>query len=138
MIPYLLFLTLIFFYRIGGNLPNNWVNQEETFTFCAPGNIPYISPTNMTTPYAHFSDGTIDICTGAASEFSRIRYARSFLSVDTGGHVNHPWMTYKKVRAFTIEPLDKSGFLAVDGERIPFGPIQVYVAPSLLNFFCYE
>ena len=125
--------------RIGGEVPNGgWVSKEDTLTFCVAGNVPYISPTNKVTPHACFSDGCIDLCTGAARDFTRVRYARSFLSFDTGAHITHPWLSYEKVRAFTIEPLEDTGLLAVDGERVPFGPVQVYVAQSLLRFFCYE
>jgi len=60
-----------------------------------------------------------------------------FSSLGDGGHAEHPKLTYQKVPSFTVEPLDNTGYIGVDGERMPFGPAQFHVAQGLMNFLCY-
>ncbi len=54
-------------------------------------------------------------------------------------------MEHYKVKAFYLEPgkpVDKSdegaGIVAVDGERIPYGPVAVEIFRGLMNIICLE
>src|SRR3546814_19837721 len=77
-----------------------------------------------------------------------------FIGIDDGGHANHPavkccppllvmrrpWaylnlrfclQTEKyRARAFRIEPWDNRGIYSLDGEPVPYGPIQGSVWPK--------
>lgn len=49
-----------------------------------------------------------------------------------GSYFSSPYVTYRKVLALRITPKDqKDGYVTIDGEAIPFGPIQVEVHPGL-------
>ena len=45
---------------------------------------------------------------------------------------DNPHVTYKKITAFRIIPRDqKDGYISLDGESIPFGPIQAEIHQGL-------
>ena len=90
------------------------------------------------TPYSHLADGCMDVAYATSEAFSRIRFLHLFNTLADGSHAEHPKLTYLKVRAFTLEPLDGNGYLGVDGERIAYAPTQFHVAQGLVNFCCYQ
>ena len=47
-----------------------------------------------------------------------------------GSHINIPGVEMIPVEAFRVEPSGKTGYLTVDGEVIPWGPLQAQVLPS--------
>ncbi len=46
---------------------------------------------------------------------------------DTGGIFKQKHVRYYKCEAVRYTPLHPKGFISVDGERTPFGPVQVEV-----------
>ena len=55
---------------------------------------------------------------------------------ESGNHVKIPGIDIIPVKAFRMVPTDNdSGFLTMDGESIPVGPIQAQIVPSMLNLF---
>lgn len=48
------------------------------------------------------------------------------LGID-GSHLNLPGVEYIPVEALRIEPLCPKGFMTVDGEVVPWGPLQCEV-----------
>jgi len=107
---------------------DKWEIIEDDFiAFCAL-NASYLSEESYFAPYAHLSDGYVDILTIPASECSRSDMI-SFLVNGTGtpDHINLPkFMHYYKARAFTLEPLSTGSF-GLDGERTEYAPIYCEV-----------
>lgn len=119
--------------------PEGWVSAETVLSFCAINSTPWISRANMVTPLAHRCDGALDVCLGTAARFSRLGYARAFARMAHGTHVDGACMhQYAKVRALAIVPRAPAGCMGVDGERIPHGPIAVYVAHALFHTLLYD
>ena len=122
-----------------GGGPPGWVVSETVLSFCAINSTPWISRDNMVTPLAHRCDGSLDVCLGTAAHFSRLGYAQAFARIAHGTHVDCACMhDYAKVRALAIVPRAAAGLMGVDGERIPHGPIAVYVAHALFHTLLYD
>jgi len=126
-------------YRIGGGLPPNWtVHDNLSLSFSVFQKMPWLMPNMCATPYSHISDGCMDVAYATNEAFSRVRFLHFFNTLADSSHANHPKLTYVKVRAFTLEPLDGDGYVGVDGERISYAPTQFHVAQGLVNFLCYQ
>ena len=122
----------------GQPLPAGWETKDNlALSFSCFQKLPWLMPGMQATPYSHLADGCMDVAFATSDAFSRVRFITLFASLGTGQHAEHPKLTYLKVRSFTVEPLDDSGYIGVDGERMPFGPAQFHVAQGLMNFFCY-
>lgn len=77
------------------------------------------------------SDGCMDLITinGDVSPFTGLKV---LLDADSGKLFDNPLVTYKKITAYRIIPRDQEdGFISVDGEKIPFGPIQAEIHQGL-------
>ena len=125
-------------HEIGQPLPAGWETKDNlALSFSCFQKLPWLMPGMQATPYSHLADGCMDVAFATSDAFSRVRFITLFASLGSGQHAEHPKLTYLKVRSFTVEPLDSSGYIGVDGERMPFGPAQFHVAQGLMNFFCY-
>jgi diacylglycerol kinase family enzyme len=63
----------------------------------------------------------------------------TFLRFEDGSHMDEPQLESFACRAIRIEPLAEAppGILAADGERLPYGPVQLQVHRGLLaRLFC--
>lgn len=60
-----------------------------------------------------------------------------FLAIEEGHHIGKPGLTVLKVRAFRFEPIERRkkqpGILDIDGEVVPFGPLEAGVLPKGLR-----
>jgi len=125
-------------HEIGKPLPEGWVVKDNlALAFSSFQKLPWLMPGMQATPYSHLTDGCMDIAYATSEAFSRVQFMTLFASLGDGAHADHPKLTYLKVRSFTVEPLDHSGYIGVDGERMPFGSAQFHVAQGLMNFMCY-
>jgi len=125
-------------HELGKPLPEGWVVKDNlTLCFSCFQKLPWLMPGMQATPYSHLADGCMDVAFATSEAFSRVQFISLFATLGDGGHAEHPKLTYQKVRSFTVEPLDNSGYIGVDGERMPFGSAQFHVAQGLMNFLCY-
>jgi len=125
-------------HEIGKTVPEGWVVKDNlALCFACYQKLPWLMPGMQATPYSHLADGCMDVAFATAEAFSRIRFITLFATLGDGGHAEHPKLNYQKVRSFTLEPLDHTGYIGVDGERMPFGPAQFHVAQGIMNFLCY-
>jgi len=125
-------------HTIGQPLPEGWMVKDKlALCFSCFQKLPWLMPGMQATPYSHLADGCMDVAYATSEAFSRVRFISLFATLGDGGHAEHPKLTYVKVRSFTVEPLDHTGYIGVDGERMPFGPAQFHVAQGLMNFLCY-
>jgi sphingosine kinase len=86
------------------------------------------------TPYAHLSDGMMDLLV-IRQGISRWQLLFAFLLSANGKHISLPYVEYYKVRSFRLEPLCDRGILAIDGEQIEYSPLQVRVLRGMARIF---
>ena len=52
------------------------------------------------------------------------------LTLGDGSYLKSPQVTMIPVRAFRIEPATSNGYMTIDGESVPVGPIQAELLPG--------
>ncbi|XP_068217955.1 sphingosine kinase 1-like [Palaemon carinicauda] len=114
--------------KLGESLPNDWETVEDDFIIIYAVYQSHIGTDVFIAPNATLNDGTIWllIVHGHATKSSITRF---LLAMD-GSHINIPGVEMIPVEAFRVEPSGKSGYLTVDGEVIPWGPLQAQILPS--------
>lgn len=120
-------------------LPKGWAALEnQSLSFCSFQKLPWLMPGMLAAPYAHFLDGCMDISYALSESFSRITFMKLFSLFPDGSYLNNPKLSYLKVRAFTLEPLDNDGYIGIDGERIRYAPLHFHIVRALVNLVSYN
>lgn len=114
------------------DLPEGWelVPYDKIGTFYA-GNMAYMSPDANFFSASLISDGCMDLVTidGDLPPFTALGV---LLDVEADKLFDNPHVTYKKITAYRIIPRNQDdGFISIDGEKIPFGPIQAEIHQGL-------
>lgn len=107
---------------------------EDEFVLFWAMNVVWASHDLKPTPYAHLSDGAVDLLI-VRKGISRSQLLRAFLLCANGKHLSIPYVEYYKVSSFELEPLTKRGIFAIDGERVNYSPMQVRVLRGVANVF---
>ncbi len=109
---------------------------DSTFTFFLAANVTDLTRTSKASPYAHFSDGCLDLLW--MDEKSKKGDVLSvLLKLADGSFVRNRKMEYRKVKAFALQPIaakQKKGIFSVDGELFKPKPILVECHRGLLRF----
>lgn len=116
-------------------VPGNWKTVEGDFNSV---NIV------MTSHVANGIRGHPDMTIGtgkfsvnyATGNMSRMGMLSMLTNADTGGQVNLENFYSVNAKAFRIEPITTPGLVTVDGEVVPFGPIQSQVHAHLGRVMC--
>ena len=66
---------------------------------------------------------------------SKDKLMKLLLGLDDGSYVHMEEVEYHKVKAFILEPIDKNGYIMVDGELINMEPIKAEAHRGLVQFF---
>ena len=64
-------------------------------------------------------------------DIPRLTAIKMLLSVEKGGLIDFPEVSYRKVRGYRLVPHDKQGYISIDGERVPFEAFQAEVHRGL-------
>ncbi len=117
----------------GGN-DAGWVHEEsDAYVLVTAANVTHISADSYIAPYAHWSDGTIDLIILANASKSQL--LSLFLSIEKGEHVDQ--VRYVKARALRLLPdttVPTTSLMDIDGERLPvYGPVELEVHRGLFN-----
>lgn len=113
-------------------LPSSWelVPHEQLGTFYA-GNLAYMSPDANFFPAALPSDGCIDLVR-IRGDGPRHKGIKTLLAVSEHKFFDLPNVDYQKVSGFRIIPKNqKTGYISIDGEKVPFEPFQAEVHKGL-------
>ena len=116
------------------------------------GNMAYMSGDTPFFPVSLPSNGLLDLIT-IDGRVSRLTSVKMLTSVENGTIMNFPEVQYRQVTGYRITPryapgqgkglkaklgrwlggkgAEKEGFIAIDGERVPFEPFQAEVVPGL-------
>ncbi|CAK6973506.1 sphingosine kinase 2 [Scomber scombrus] len=110
----------------------DWVTIEGDFVLVLALYQSHLGADLHAAPQARFDDGLIHL-TFVRAGISRATLLRLFFAMERGTHhsVNSPYVSHVSCRAFRLQPLSTRGTLTVDGELVPYGPLQAQVHPSL-------
>ncbi|XP_037641029.1 sphingosine kinase 2 [Sebastes umbrosus] len=110
----------------------DWVTIEGDFVLVLALYQSHLGADLHAAPQARFDDGLIHL-TFVRAGISRATLLRLFFAMERGNHhsVSSPYVSHITCRAFRLQPLSTRGTLTVDGELVPYGPLQAQVHPSM-------
>ncbi|KAK2844660.1 hypothetical protein Q5P01_011319 [Channa striata] len=110
----------------------DWVTIEGDFVLVLALYQTHLGADLHAAPQARFDDGLIHL-TFVRAGISRATLLRLFFAMERGTHhsVSSPYVSHVTCRAFRLQPLSSRGTLTVDGELVPYGPLQAQVHPSI-------
>ncbi len=106
----------------------DWVTIEGDFVLVLAIYQSHLGADLLAAPQARFDDGLIHL-TFVRAGISRATLLRLFLAMERGAHLSlsSPYVSHVSARAFRLQPLSPRGTLTVDGELVPYGPLQAQV-----------
>ncbi len=112
----------------------DWVTIEGDFVLVLAIYQSHLGADLLAAPQARFDDGLIHL-TFVRAGISRATLLRLFLAMERGAHLSlsSPYVSHVSARAFRLQPLSPRGTLTVDGELVPYGPLQAQV--RLVNLY---
>ncbi|KAK4235029.1 ATP-NAD kinase-like domain-containing protein [Achaetomium macrosporum] len=117
---------------VNDKLPDGWeltAHDKLGSFYC--GNMAYMAPDLNFFSAALANDGLMDLIT-TDGDISLLKAIGLQLGVESGKFFDSPLVSYRKVSAFRIIPRNQeTGYISIDGEAIPFGPIQAEVHQGL-------
>ncbi|KAJ3598063.1 hypothetical protein NHX12_001577 [Muraenolepis orangiensis] len=110
----------------------DWVTIEGDFVLVLALYQSHLGADLHAAPQARFDDGLIHL-TFVRAGISRATLLRLFFAMERGSHhsLSSPYVSHVSCRAFRLQPLSTRGTLTVDGELVPYGPLQAQVHPSM-------
>lgn len=106
----------------------DWVTIEGDFVLVLALYQTHLGADLHAAPQAMFDDGLIHL-TFVRAGISRATLLRLFFAMERGTHlsVSSPYVSHVTCKAFRLQPLSTKGTLTVDGELVPYGPLQAQV-----------
>ncbi|KAI1283820.1 Sphingosine kinase 2 [Halotydeus destructor] len=111
-------------------VPQDWVTIDDEFVIVHAVYQSHISKDCFFAPEARIDDAIIWLLF-INGNVNRGQVAQFLIAMDSGTHVDFPFVKMVPVRAFRLEPDSSSGLLTVDGEVIECCPIQAEILPGL-------
>jgi len=107
----------------------DWVTIEGDFVLVLALYQSHLGADLHAAPQATFDDGLIHL-TFVRAGISRATLLRLFFAMERGTHhsLSSPYVSHVSCRAFRLQPLSTRGTLTVDGELVPYGPLQAQVS----------
>lgn len=91
----------------------------------------YMAPDANFFSAACINDGLMDLVT-IDGDLPPLKSLQLLLSVEDGRFFDNPLVQYRKITGFRIVPRDQAdGYISIDGERVPFAPLQAEVHQGL-------
>lgn len=114
----------------------DWVTIEGDFVLVLAIYQSHLGADLFAAPHARFDDGLIHL-TFVRAGISRATLLRLFLAMERGTHLSltSPYVSHVSARAFRLQPLSPRGTLTVDGEVVPYGPLQAQVQTNCPHTF---
>lgn len=109
----------------------DWVTIEGDFVLVLALYQTHLGADLHAAPQARFDDGLIHL-TFVRAGISRATLLRLFFAMERGNHhsVSSPYVSHVTCKAFRLQPLSTKGTLTVDGELVPYGPLQAQVGTA--------
>ena len=107
----------------------DWVTIEGDYVLVLALYQTHLGADLHAAPQARFDDGLIHL-TFVRAGISRATLLRLFFAMERGTHhsLSSPYVSHVSCRAFRLQPLSTRGTLTVDGELVPYGPLQAQVS----------
>lgn len=120
--------------KIGTFYAGNVSFSRQAFRFQVTYNLwqmAYMSPDANFFSASLISDGCMDLVT-IDGDLPPLTALQVLLDVGSGKFFDNPHVNYKKITAYRIIPRNQDdGYISIDGEKIPFGPIQAEIHQGL-------
>lgn len=113
-------------------VPDDWIIIEENFVLFLVMYMPLLAKDFMAWPDAKLDEGEM-LLIFVKEGISRFQLLQLLFKAENGGHLDHPLVEYVRIKAFRLEPLVPEGNIMIDGEHVPYGPIQGEIMPSFAN-----
>lgn len=121
----------------------NWLTIEENFVFFLVVYLPLIAPDFLAVPDSKLNDGQMHLAF-IREGISRPQLLSLMNSTENGDHISSDLVEYIRIKAFRLEPIafdsakvprnyQNEGIMMIDGERVPYGPVQGEIMPSAAN-----
>lgn len=116
----------------------DWVTIEGDFVLVLALYQTHLGADLHAAPQARFDDGLIHL-TFVRAGISRATLLRLFFAMERGTHhsVSSPYVSHVTCKAFRLQPLSTRGTLTVDGELVPYGPLQAQVR-TVIDSILYD
>ena len=116
---------------VNDELPEGWelVPYEKLGNFYC-GNLPWMSDDAHFFPATLPHDGYWDLVT-IDGDISRAAAINMLMAVDKNQFFDIPLVNYRKVSGYRLIPRQKTGYISIDGERVPWQPFQAEVHHGL-------
>lgn len=118
-------------------VPAHWIEQEGEFVLVYVVYQSHIGSDLYCAPQATLDDGKMWMMI-IRKGVTRTQLANFMMTLETGSHVDLPFLEIIPIQAFRLEPLSEGGHLTVDGELVDYGPIQAEVLPSLARIMVHH
>ncbi|VDB83012.1 unnamed protein product [Peniophora sp. CBMAI 1063] len=102
---------------------SDWIKLDESFNFLYGGKCAYVSRDLMQFPAGMPNDGAVELT--LQRSVSRGDMLSAFDGAENGIGFWRKSNLYYKAYAYRCKPLQKKGFLSIDGEKYPFGEFHV-------------
>jgi len=103
-----------------------WRKIVDDFTIFWGCNTEWTAWDNRPAPGARLCDGIWHLLLLRGAAASRTALVRTLLGLNAGEHLRVPGVEIVRCRAFRLMPTSESGHLVLDGESVPFGPVQIW------------
>ncbi|KAI1859833.1 hypothetical protein JX265_010282 [Neoarthrinium moseri] len=116
---------------VNDKLPADWetTTLDDLGNFYC-GNMGYMAPNANFFAAALPNDGLMDLVINDGT-ISAMKYVDLMTSIESGHFFNNPLISYRKIVAYRLTPKQKTGYLSIDGEAVPFEPYQVEIHQGL-------
>ncbi|CAK8696349.1 unnamed protein product [Clavelina lepadiformis] len=124
--------------QITNSLSNDWQYLEGEFVWVSAIYLSHLGKDMFMMPHAKCGGDTIYLYC-LKSTVSRARLLQVLLSIKDGNHLELVEQDTLVIpcKAFRLEPLSKhTGYMAVDGELVPYGPVQASVTAIKAKVIC--
>jgi sphingosine kinase len=115
-------------------VPNEWLSVEDNFVLFLVVNLPLMGMDFVVCPHAKFDDGQMNLAF-VREGISKYELFKFLVQCSEGTILENSHVEWLPVKAFRLEPLNSKelsyGSLMIDGESVPYGPIQGEVFPEL-------
>ncbi|UJR22366.1 hypothetical protein I4U23_025428 [Adineta vaga] len=110
---------------------SKWRRIDGPFAYVLITSKSALSKDTISTPQSTLADGYLTLQFVRTRDASRINLAKTLTSLSDGKHFDYDFVEWMPIRAFRIVPTETSGNIMIDGEKVPYGPIQGEVLPSI-------
>lgn len=112
-------------------VPSGWVVLESDFVNVNLATIPLMAHDVFTTNQAYVGCGTIYLVYVESSLTGRLDLLKMIDKMSKGNHTEMNMVRVVETKAFRIEPIDGPGLMTLDGEEVPYGPLQAQIHPQM-------